>query len=144
MNVRMGHAACKEHCPVVRVRFTHIFIVHHVCRGTLARVAADWQPQANEEDVMRLLLLLQDVARGLTLLHAKNIVHADLVSPFNALWLHIAGLTPGVHSVGLLSLIEWWWCLHCCESLAQQYVGSSAIAAYLCNRWLWRHRLLPS
>jgi hypothetical protein len=28
---------------------------------------------------MRLLLLLQDVARGLTLLHAKNIVHADLV-----------------------------------------------------------------
>jgi hypothetical protein len=42
-------------------------------------VAADWQPQANEEDVTRLLLLLQDVARGLTLLHAKNIVHADLV-----------------------------------------------------------------
>jgi hypothetical protein len=48
------------------------------CRGTLARVAADWQPGASKEDL--LLLLLQDVARGLKLLHTQHIVHADLVS----------------------------------------------------------------
>jgi hypothetical protein len=58
-----------------------LLLCYVVRRGTLARVAADWQPQAHEEDVRRLLLLLQDVARDLTLLHTKNIVHADLVRP---------------------------------------------------------------
>lgn len=61
--------------------FTAAAAAAAVCyRGTLARVAADWQPQSNEEDVLRLLLLLQDVARGLKLLHTKHIIHADLVS----------------------------------------------------------------
>ncbi|WIA36739.1 hypothetical protein OEZ86_008009 [Tetradesmus obliquus] len=57
------------------------WLVTELCdRGTLARVAADWQPQSNKEDVLRLLLLLQDVARGLKLLHTKHIIHADLNS----------------------------------------------------------------
>jgi hypothetical protein len=50
------------------------------CRGTLARQASDWQPQHNEQDMQRLLHLLQDVARGLKLLKSQCIVHADLVS----------------------------------------------------------------
>jgi tRNA A-37 threonylcarbamoyl transferase component Bud32 len=49
-------------------------------RGTLARQAIELQPQDNEQDMVRLLQLLRDVACGLTLLHSYNIVHADLVS----------------------------------------------------------------
>ena len=49
-------------------------------RGTLARVASEWQPESSEEDMLRLLHLLRDVACGLKLLNSQNIVHADLVS----------------------------------------------------------------
>ena len=48
-------------------------------RGTLARQAAEWQPESSEQDMLRLLHLLRDVACGLKLLKSQSVVHADLV-----------------------------------------------------------------
>jgi hypothetical protein len=35
---------------------------------------------ADDQQMLRLLLLLQDAARGLQALHSKSVVHGDLVS----------------------------------------------------------------
>jgi hypothetical protein len=48
-------------------------------RGTLARQAAELQPESNEAHMLCLLNLLHDVACGLKLLKHHNVVHADLV-----------------------------------------------------------------
>lgn len=50
-------------------------------RGTLARQASEWQPECSEQDMLRLLHLLRDVACGLKLLNSQGVVHADLVRP---------------------------------------------------------------
>lgn len=60
----------------LRFRDALILLFH---RGTLARQASELQPEANEQDMLRLLHLLRDVACGLTLLKAQHVVHADLV-----------------------------------------------------------------
>lgn len=45
----------------------------------MARQASQWQPESNEQDMLRLLHLLRDVACGLKMLKSQHIVHADLV-----------------------------------------------------------------
>jgi hypothetical protein len=54
------------------------------CRGTLARQTSEWQPECSEQDMLRLLHVLRDVACGLKLLKAQHVVHADLVR--RAVW----------------------------------------------------------
>eukprot|EP00775_Hariotina_reticulata_P012508 gene12508-12642_t len=47
--------------------------------GTLFKIAQAWQPAAEDDrQMLKRLLLLQDVVRGLEYLHEKNIVHGDL------------------------------------------------------------------
>jgi serine/threonine protein kinase len=48
--------------------------------GTLNAIASEWIPEEEcEEQMLERLLLLQDAAQGLKALHAKNVVHGDLV-----------------------------------------------------------------
>lgn len=55
------------------------WLVTELCdRGTLARLASEWQPESNEQDMLRLLQLLRDVVCGLKFLKAQHVVHADL------------------------------------------------------------------
>jgi len=63
-----GVAACS---------LVHLSLNFH--RGTLARLASEWQPESNEQDMLRLLQLLRDVVCGLKFLKAQHVVHADLV-----------------------------------------------------------------
>lgn len=49
--------------------------------GTLSNIASDWSLEhENDDQMMRRLILLHDAAKGLQALHAKNVVHGDLVS----------------------------------------------------------------
>lgn len=56
------------------------WLVQEFCdRGTLADVAAGWQPEAEcEAQMMERLLLLLDAAKGLAALHSESVVHGDL------------------------------------------------------------------
>ncbi|WIA37005.1 hypothetical protein OEZ86_008242 [Tetradesmus obliquus] len=56
------------------------WLVQEFCdRGTLADVAAGWQPKAEcEAQMMERLLLLLDAAKGLAALHSESVVHGDL------------------------------------------------------------------
>ncbi|WIA16690.1 hypothetical protein OEZ85_013348 [Tetradesmus obliquus] len=56
------------------------WLIQEFCdSGTLAKASGAWQP-ANEDDAQMLkrLVLLQDVAQGLRYLHSRNVVHGDL------------------------------------------------------------------
>jgi tRNA A-37 threonylcarbamoyl transferase component Bud32 len=47
----------------------------------LDQIASEWIPgEECEEQMLERLLLLQDAAQGLAALHAKKVVHGDLVS----------------------------------------------------------------
>lgn len=48
--------------------------------------ASGWEPEHNEQDMLRLLHLLRDVACGLKLLQTQQIVHADLVRQWWQCW----------------------------------------------------------
>jgi serine/threonine protein kinase len=68
--------------------------------GTLAHVVSTLRQQQQQQQeelgcqvVPEMLLLLQDVARGLQAIHSKHIVHGDLVSHFAA----DASVVPAVH-----------------------------------------------
>jgi hypothetical protein len=48
--------------------------------GTLDGVVSGWEGEAeNDARMLQWLLLLKDVAAGLQVLHASNVVHGDLV-----------------------------------------------------------------
>lgn len=58
------------------------WLVLELCdKGTLSSNMQQWKRHGEgEEQMLQRLMLLQDAARGLALLHGRNIVHGDLVS----------------------------------------------------------------
>jgi serine/threonine protein kinase len=49
--------------------------------GTLSKQSSMWLPaMEDEKQMIKRLLLLQDVVKGLRYLHSKCIVHGDMVS----------------------------------------------------------------
>lgn len=48
--------------------------------GTLGGIVGEWEPsEENEQRMLLRLLLLQDCAQGLKVLHSRHVVHGDLV-----------------------------------------------------------------
>lgn len=84
-------------------------IVQEYCDcGTLVGVASQWAlSQGTDQQMVLRLLLLQDCAQGLEVLHGRNVVHGDLVSSICELRL---SADARIHfALPRLDTIEYWY-----------------------------------
>lgn len=103
------------HCSAQRAE-THLVL--ELCDCTLSEYMRHLQPvPLSEEVLLQLLALLQDVAQGLAVLHAVNVVHADLVSldvfavcKFRPPLLHLTDQLDCLHA--FLDGLAYVMCLH--------------------------------
>jgi hypothetical protein len=101
--------------------------------GTLDSVVSSWEGEGENDALMlQLLLLLKDVASGLQVLHASNVVHGDLVrveaTPYTLLYCGRA-VQDAVECgcTHWLSAYVWMSLVSCC--CLQQEVSFSVLGA---------------
>jgi hypothetical protein len=101
--------------------------------GTLDSVVSSWQGEGENDALMlQRLLLLKDVASGLQVLHASNVVHGDLVrveaTPYALLYCgHALSHAAGCGCTQWLSAYMWMSLVSCC--CLQQEVSFSVLGA---------------
>lgn len=103
--------------------------------GTLSSLLCKWQaPADSAERLVRLLVLLQDTARGLEELHQANVVHGDLVSNSMTLLIYHVDVM-GVLCLSLSQQYHWGSTWQQGTRHAEEYLGTSGCCVSCLKSW---------